>query len=61
MKSKKENFKGLSKDSLRKKLEGLRESVRIIRFKAEGSKSKNVKEISALKKNIARVLTELNK
>jgi ribosomal protein L29 len=37
----------------------MRENIRVVKFKAEGSKSKNVKEISALKKNIARVLTEL--
>jgi ribosomal protein L29 len=60
MKNKKENFKSLSEDELNKKLAILRENVRVIRFKAEGSKSKNVKEVSVLKKDIARILTELN-
>ena len=60
MKNKKENFKNASNDELNKKLAILRENVRVIRFKAEGSKSKNVKEISVLKKDIARILTELN-
>ncbi|MEI8174802.1 MAG: 50S ribosomal protein L29 [bacterium] len=60
MKNKKENFKNVSKDELNKKLAILRENVRVIRFKAEGSKSKNVKETLVLKKDIARILTELN-
>ncbi len=59
-KNKKENFKGMKKDELVKKLAGLREDARVIRFKAEGSKSKNVKEVATLKKQIARILTEIN-
>jgi ribosomal protein L29 len=58
---KKENLKELEQGELNKKLHALREEVRVIRFKAEGSKSKNVKELWSLKKKIARVLTELNK
>ena len=54
------NFKEMKKDELIKKLAFLREEVRVIRFKAEGSKSKNVKESSILKKQIAQVLTEIN-
>ena len=57
----KENFQGWTKEELLKKLAGLREEIRLDHFKAEGSKSKNVKEISGLKKQIARALTELNK
>ena len=57
----KENFKGMTKDELKSKLGSLQEKIRIIRFKAEGSKSKNVKEISAFKKQVARILTEINK
>ena len=60
MKNKKENLKGMRKDELMKKLVLLRENARAVRFKAEGSKSKNVKELSAFKKDIARILTELN-
>lgn len=61
MKNKKENFKEMKKDELIKKLAFLREEVRVIRFKAEGSKSKNVKEASTFKKQIAQILTELNR
>lgn len=45
---------------LEKKLAALREEERGIRFKAEGARSKNVKELSNLRKDIARILTELN-
>ncbi|KKQ02262.1 MAG: hypothetical protein US18_C0026G0006 [Parcubacteria group bacterium GW2011_GWB1_36_5] len=60
MKNKKDNLKNIGKDELKKKLAILRENARVIRFKAEGSKSKNVKELSTLRKEIARILTELN-
>ena len=60
MKKIKENLKEMKKDELVKKLTSLREEIRVIRFKAEGSKSKNVKEFSTLKKQIARILTEIN-
>ena len=60
MKNKKENLKGMKKSELEKKLAILRENARVIRFKAEGSKSKNVKEFSALRKDIARDLTAIN-
>jgi len=52
--------KGINKDELQKKLAILRENARAIRFKAEGSKSKNVKESVNLRKEIARVLTAIN-
>ncbi|MBI2627686.1 50S ribosomal protein L29 [Candidatus Nomurabacteria bacterium] len=61
MKNKKENLKGLKESELNKKLAILRENARVIRFKAEGSKSKNVKGLANLKKDIARILTEINK
>lgn len=60
-KTKKENFKDMKKDELAKQLAILRENARVIRFKAEGSKSKNVKELSTIRKNIARILTEIKK
>jgi ribosomal protein L29 len=60
MKNKKENLKNMKKDELDRKLAILRENARVIRFKAEGSKSKNVKELSTLRKEIARILTEIN-
>ena len=59
-KTKKENLKDMKKGELEKKLAILQENARVIRFKAEGSKSKNVKELSTLRKDIARILTELN-
>lgn len=58
-KIKKENFKGMDESELNKKLSILRENARVIRFKTEGSKSKNVKEFSILRKDIARILTEI--
>ena len=56
-----ENLKGMKGDELKKELAVLRENLRVIHFKAEGSRSKNVKESMVLKKQIARVLTEINK
>lgn len=58
-KNKKENFKDMTKEEIKKALVLLRENLRVIHFKAEGSKSKNVKEAGTLKKQIARALTEL--
>jgi ribosomal protein L29 len=60
-KKEKENFKGMKIDELKKKLADLQESLRVLRFKTEGSKSKNVKEPARIKKEIARILTEINK
>jgi ribosomal protein L29 len=60
-KTKKENLKGMDKNNLQKQLTLLQENARVIRFKAEGSRSKNVKELASLRKQIARVLTEMNK
>jgi ribosomal protein L29 len=59
-KTKKENLKDMTEVELNKKLATLRENVRVMRFKAEGSKSKNVKESANLRKEIARILTALN-
>jgi ribosomal protein L29 len=58
-KKEKNNFKNMKLDELKKKLVDLQEKIRVIRFKAEGSKSKNVKEQGALKKEIARILTQI--
>jgi len=60
MKNKKENLKDMNQADLEKKLAILRENARVIRFKAEGSRSKNVKELATLRKDIARVLTAIN-
>ena len=61
MAKKKNNLKGMKEKDLREKLTALEEKMRTIRFKAEGSKSKNVKESATLRKEIARILTEINK
>ena len=60
MAKKKNNFKGIKTEELQKSLLVFRESLRVLHFKSEGSKSKNVKEQSSLRKQIARVLTEIN-
>jgi len=60
MKNKKEKLNEVKGNELEKKLAVLRENVRIIKFKAEGSKSKNVKKLAVLRKEIARVLTAMN-
>ncbi|MEK7564230.1 MAG: 50S ribosomal protein L29 [Patescibacteria group bacterium] len=57
----KENLNKMTKDELKKELNTIEEKLRLIRFKAEGAKSKNVKEYGALKKTVARILTALNK
>ena len=48
-------------DELKKKLVREEESLRVLKFKNEGAKSKNVKEAWALRKQIARILTEMNR
>ena len=53
-------IKEMKEGELVKKLATLREEVRTIHFKAEGSRSKNVKELGGLKKQIARVLTQMS-
>ena len=57
----KEKFKEMKSEELKKELALSRENLRNIHFKAEGSRSKNVKEVTILKKQIARILTELNR
>lgn len=61
MAKKKDSVKDMKPGELDKRLATLREEARVIAFKAEGSRSKNVKELANLKKKIARTLTELNK
>jgi ribosomal protein L29 len=59
-KNSKENLKEMKMEDLNKKLSSLKEELRVLHFKAEGSRSKNVKEGMILRRQIARVLTELN-
>lgn len=60
MAKKKEQFKGMKKEEIQKEVLALREKIRLIRFKAEGSKSKNIKEDLSLRKQVARALTIIN-
>jgi ribosomal protein L29 len=60
MRKKMEKLKGMDGSELDKKLTESRESIRSLRFKMEGAKSKNVKESGALRKEIARILTIKN-
>jgi ribosomal protein L29 len=50
------------KDSgeIQKMLYEKKEALRALRSNLSGSKSKNVKEVSTLRKDIARMLTEIN-
>jgi len=57
---KKLDLNKIPKADVSKKLDELVESARVLRFKTEGARSKNVKELSTLKKEIARVLTFIN-
>lgn len=52
-------FKGKKTDDLVKLLDEKREALRMFRFGLSGSKIKNVKEGSALKKDVARLMAEL--
>jgi len=61
MAKKKNNLMDLNESELKTKLATLQSEVLAIKFKAQGAKSKNVKDASFLKKNIARVLTQLNR
>lgn len=62
MTKKEENLiKRMKEDELKKKFFELKEKIRVLRFKAEGSKSKNIKEPLILRRQVARVLTEMNK
>lgn len=60
MKNKKESLKTISTDELEKDLAKTREELRTLRFKSEGARSKNVKEVLNVRRQIARLLTEIN-
>lgn len=60
MAKKKDNLKGSTED-IKAKVLALRENLRSMRFNVQGAKSKNVKEQGSIKKEIARLLTALNK
>lgn len=58
---KKTVYKDKSKTDLAKALYEKRTNLRNVRFGAAGSKTRNTKEGKNLRKDIARILTELNK
>lgn len=53
-------IKAKNKTDIEKLLYEKKEALRALRSNLSGSKSKNVKEISGIKKDIARMLTGLN-
>lgn len=58
---KKTTYTGKGKPDLVKALYEKREALRAFRFGEAGSKTRNVKEGMHLRKEIARIMTELNK
>ena len=58
---KKTSYIGKSREDLIKALLNKRETLRKFSFGTAGSHARNVKEGSALRKEIARIMTELNK
>jgi ribosomal protein L29 len=56
----KENLSEMSKEELQRRLNVLREEIRMLKFQNEGARSKNVKEVGGLRKQVARVLTQIN-
>jgi ribosomal protein L29 len=52
--------KDTSTESLQAELSEKREALRVFRFGGAGSRSRNVREGRNLRKEIARILTELN-
>lgn len=57
---KKETFSKITEADLTKLLTTKREEVRKLRFDMAGSRGKNTKAITALRKGVARILTELS-
>ena len=58
---KKTSYKDKPTKDLLKTLMEKRESLRKLRFGNTGSKTRNVKEGGSVRKDIARIMTELNK
>lgn len=53
------DFKKMNDADLLKTLKEKREALRVFRFGVAGSKTRNVKEASVIKRDIARVMTEM--
>jgi len=56
-----EDFKNKTENELKHMLKEKQEALRVFRFAMSGSKTKNLKEGMVLKKDIARIMTVLNK
>jgi ribosomal protein L29 len=54
-------FKGKTEKDLKKLLADKRKALQTFRFNISGSKTRNVKEGRGLRKDIARIMTELNR
>lgn len=55
------DYTGKTKEELTRLVAEKREAVRVFRFAMTGSKTKNVKEGRTVRKEIARLLTEINR
>ena len=53
-------FKNKTKKDLIKELQSQKDALQSFRFGGAGSKTRNVKEGRNIRKNIARILTEIN-
>ena len=58
---KKIDVKGKNKGELEKTLQEKREAIRVFRFGTAGGRAKNVKEGRNNRRDVARILTELNR
>lgn len=58
---KKSSYSGKSREDLVKALYEKRSALRSVRFGTAGSKTRNTKEAKNHRKDIARIMTELNK
>ena len=58
---KKTSYKDKSKEDLVRALGERRETLRKLRFGSTGSKTRDVKVVSGTRKDIARIMTQLNK
>ena len=53
------DIKQQGEDSLRKSIQDMREQLRVFRFEGAGSRTRNVRAGRNLRREIARILTEL--
>ncbi len=54
------DLKNRTVEDMQKEVRDLREAIRVFRFGAEGSRSRNVREGRMKRREIARLLTEVN-